>query len=252
VTSRASGERALIRPAAGSPQAAGAAAFFDVDGTLVGATIATYYIYLATRGRSALRRTLWLAGSAPRAAYYLALDRMSRGAFNRAFYRNYRGWRAAEVRALAGEVFATVVRPRLHPAGVARVAAHRAAGERVVLVSGSLDFIVAPLADVLGVAREDALCVALAERDGICTGELTGPPLSSEAKAAAVRAFAGRHGIDLARSHAYGDAAADLPMLATVGHPVAVNPDRALRRTAVAAGWPIVAWAPAPSPGGGS
>ena len=217
-----------------------AAAFFDVDGTIVRASIALYYVYFATRGFSPLRRVAWLARSLHKILYYPVLDRLSRGRFNQVFYRNYRGMDAGRLRALSRELFESVVRPRIYPGAVARLLEHGAAGERPVLVTGSIDFVVAPLAAFLGVG--DTLAVALEERDGRFTGELTTPPISEDEKARVVQAFAAERGIDLAQSHAYGDSSADLPMLRCVGHPAAVNPDRKLRRIAESEGWPIESW----------
>jgi HAD superfamily hydrolase (TIGR01490 family) len=223
------------------------AAFFDVDGTIVKANIASYYIYFATRDRSPLARALWFAGSLPKALYYPLLDRLGRGRFNQVFYRNYRGMDAGRLRALSQENFETVIRPRICPGALARIEKHRAAGEVPVLVTGSLDFIVAPLAEFLEVG--ETLTAALEQRNGQFTGELTTPPIGEEEKARVVRVFAAERGIDLERSYAYGDSIADLPMLRITGHPVAVNPDRKLRRVAEREGWPIEHWSPAGSGG---
>lgn len=222
---------------------AASAAFFDVDGTLMRTNITHYYVHIATRGFSPLRRFLWMLGVGPQAIHYLLLDLVNRGAFNRVFYRNYRGLEAARVRALADEVFATVMQPRLYPAARAAIAAHRTRGERIVLVTGSIDFLIAPLARHLGVTGADTLAVTLAEENGRFTGELTGPPLSDEEKARAVRAYAAREGVDLAAATAYGDSGADLPMLAAVGHAVVVNPKPRLARLARDRGWRIESWA---------
>jgi HAD superfamily hydrolase (TIGR01490 family) len=219
------------------------AAFFDVDGTIMRTNITQYYVHIATRGFSPLRRLAWTLAAGPKAVHYLLLDKLNRGAFNRAFYRNYRGLAAVPVRALADEIFATVMRPRIYPAALAAIAAHRDRGERPVLVTGSIDFLIAPLARHLGVRTEDTIAVTLVEENGCFTGELTGPPLSEEEKARAVRAYAAREGIDLGAASAYGDSGADLPMLATVGHPIVINPNLRLARLARARGWRVETWA---------
>ena len=77
-------------------------------------------------------------------------------------------------------------------------------------------------------------------RDGVYTGRPAGPFTYREGKAEAIRELAAREGIDLAESYAYSDSESDLPMLRAVGHPVAVNPDRALERVARAEGWRIM------------
>ncbi|MBI4553869.1 MAG: HAD family hydrolase [Candidatus Latescibacteria bacterium] len=216
------------------------AAFFDVDGTLVDATIVHYYAYFATRALSPLRRRLWLAGFIPKILYYIFLDRVSRSAFNRIFYQNYAGMDARQVRVWSQAHFEDVIRPRLYPDAITRVAQHRDRGERVVLVTGSLDFIMQPVAEFL---QADALlAVQMTEQDGRLTGHLTGPPIGDEEKAHVIRAFADTHHLDLARSFAYGDSRADIPMLRCVGHPVVINPKRLLRRVAEENGWGIENW----------
>ena len=84
-----------------------------------------------------------------------------------------------------------------------------------------------------------ALGTVAEHQGGYYTGRLVGDMLHGEAKAVAVRAMAAQGGYDLERSFAYGDSMNDGPMLSTVGHPCAINPDWRLRRHARAKGWPI-------------
>jgi phosphoserine phosphatase len=84
-----------------------------------------------------------------------------------------------------------------------------------------------------------ALGTVAETRDGVYTGRLVGNLLHGEAKAEAIRALAQREGLDLSRCHAYSDSINDLPMLTSVGHPNAVNPDSDLRAHAKQHGWPI-------------
>jgi len=109
-----------------------------------------------------------------------------------------------------------------------------------VLVTGALDFVMQPLAEFM--RADDLLAIQLVERDGIFTGELSSPPIADEHKAALIREYAQRYGIDLTRSFAYGNSLGDAPMLECVGHPVAVNPDKRLRRSATERGWRVVEW----------
>lgn len=216
------------------------AAFFDVDGTILKATIVHYYVYFATQGRSAFGRGLFWVRFIPQILSFLILDKISRSAFNRVFYRRYRGMEASRLKGLAQGLLDGEMRPRLFPDAVARIAQHRARGERVVLVTGSLDFIVAPLARMLDV--EGVIVARMTEEDGRLTGELAGPPIGDEEKARLVRAYAEAHGIELTESFAYGDSSADLPMLRCAGHPVAVNPGRRLKKVAKENGWEVVEW----------
>jgi len=115
---------------------------------------------------------------------------------------------------------------------------HRAAGRRVYLVSASPEEIVAPLAQHLGL---DGIIAsrALLDDEGRYTGEVAFY-CYGEHKVEAIEQLAAREHIDLTQSFAYSDSATDSPMLRSVGHPIAVNPDRGLTRVALAEGWPIV------------
>ena len=77
-------------------------------------------------------------------------------------------------------------------------------------------------------------------KDGVYTGRSAGPFTYREGKATAIRELAAERGIDLSESYAYSDSESDLPMMRTVGHPVAVNPDGALERVAREEGWRIM------------
>ncbi len=217
-----------------------AAAFFDVDGTLTDTTIVAPLGWYQ-RAHLPLPLFCWRAFLLlPKAPYYLWIDRRSRARFNVAFYRRYAGLPIADLRDWHRRTFADNLQKRIYPAALECLRGHQRRGDRVVLVTGGLDFVMQPLADYLGA---DALLAArLEERDGVCTGSLVGPPVADARKAELVREWAGRAGVDLGRSAAYGNSVGDLPMLECVGRPVAVNPDGRLRRLAAARGWETVRW----------
>ena len=217
-----------------------AAAFFDVDGTLVQSTIVHYYMYFRTRRMAPLIARLWRVVFLFKCGYYLLLDKISRSRLNIVFYRSYNGLPVEEIKAQVQDCYHEVIEPRRFEQAAVCLREHREAGHDIVLVSGSIDFIIGPLARELGV--ESVLAPALLEVDGRFTGELDGPPIGEQEKARCVRNFAEARGIDLSRSHAYGDSIADLPMLEVVGFPHAVNPDSALATIAKARGWPIHRW----------
>ena len=216
------------------------AAFFDVDGTLVDSDIVRYGVEIRTAAMSRPRRALWIAGFLPRLPYYLALDRKSRAAFQRAFYRVYRGLAPNDLEERSRALFHHHVEPRLFPAGLSRLADHRRRGHRVVLVGGSVEAIVRPLAERLEV--KDVLAPRLEVTGGRLTGRLDRPPLAGDRKADAVREFARGNGIDLEASFAYADSLDDMPMLEVVGRPAAVNPDARLLETALERGWDVYRW----------
>jgi phosphoserine phosphatase len=107
-----------------------------------------------------------------------------------------------------------------------------------VIVSTSGAEVVEPVGELLGADRVVATRMVVGD-DGCFTGEVEyyayGPT-----KAEAIRELAASEGYALERSYAYSDSATDLPMLQAVGYPHAVNPDRALRREALARGWPVL------------
>lgn len=216
------------------------AAFFDLDGTLLKSNVVDYYIYLASQGLSAVQRWGLILQLLMKAPYYLLLDRWSRDRFNRTFYRNYRGMLVEQCQEWSRSQFVDKLRPALFPAGLACIAQHQAAGRQVILVTGSLDFIVAPLAEFIGT---DAMLVASLEvEQGRFTGEMLSQPVAGDEKARMMQALAQEREIDLTASYAYADSVADLPMLQAVGHPVVVNPDSRLERVAQQLGWAIAEW----------
>jgi alcohol-forming fatty acyl-CoA reductase len=214
------------------------AAIFDVDGTLVGSNVVSYYAWLKMREIPAVARPLWIAAFLPKIPYYWALDKVSRAHFNRAFYKNYAGWRPARARHLGQESFAGFTLSRIYPGALACLREHKAAGHRVVLLSGALDFLLDPLKDL----ADDVLSASLAQEDGVYTGELAGAPVAGEARARMLASYARKRGVDLNRSYAYADSISDLPMLEAVGNPVAVNPDRRLAAAAKDRGWQVRRW----------
>lgn len=218
-----------------------AAAFFDVDGTLVGRHIVHQYLFIRRRMLPALIRPLWTGAFCLfKGPYYKWVDTISRTRLNILFYRNYAGLSVDAVRASVPSCFEQLLRPHVFIEGPACIAEHRQAGRRIVLVTGSLDFIIEPLARYLG--ADAVLAPKLIERDGRFTGELAGPPVGHEEKARRIREYAEAEKLDLSASFAYGDSIADLPMLQQVGNPVTVNPDRPLSGTARKLGWPTFHW----------
>ena len=214
-------------------------AVFDVEGTIVASNVLESYLWLRLSEIDAvpsrLREVASLTSKLPR---LLGAERRDRGEFLRFFYRMYEGVAPEDVRALADEVMSDMLLRRLAPGAVRRIREHRAAGHRVVLVTGSLDFIVRPLVPL----ADEVVAARLAVRDGVFNGDLIQPPLTGEARASWMRGYARSVGADLATCYAYADSMSDLPMLEAAGKPVAVNPDVALTRIARKRGWPIEEW----------
>jgi fatty acyl-CoA reductase len=218
-------------------------AVFDVDGTLVQTNVIEYFLWMRLRDQPLDAWPRFLAAMASRAPRWLYLERRSRAEFQRAFYREYDGLDLERMRQLGREALEAITLRRVFPEGLRRIRAHKRAGHRVLLLTGALDVVVEPLAELLEV---DLDCARLLVRDGRLTGDLESPPAAGEARATLLQAYADRHGLDLGASFAYADAISDLPMLETVGLPVVVNPDARLSQVADQRGWRVERWEMAP------
>jgi HAD superfamily hydrolase (TIGR01490 family) len=231
------------------PSAAGtAAAIFDVDGTLCATRSTTSLVWLRQRQSSPWQHRRWLASLAWRAPLVWAADRFSRDAADRLVYAQFAGLSGRRLQDDAERCCETVLLPSCFPAALVEIAAHRQAKRRLILVSGGLEVVLAPLARALGAEQLAQRLVADGDRmTGVhrsyaVLDGLTHPANQSERKAAALRCYAKSEGVDLRASVAYGDSINDLGMLEAVGTPVAVNPDRALARIAAARGWDTRRW----------
>ena len=147
------------------------------------------------------------------------------------------GYTPDELRELVSEAMEPVLRPLVYAEPLRLVEEHHERGERVYIVSATLQEIVDAIAEDLGF--DGALGTICEVRDGRYTGRAL-RALHAEAKAEALREVAQDEGFDLAECTAYSDSHTDLPFLEAVGHPVAVNPDRALRKIADERSWPLL------------
>src|SRR5688500_3973821 len=147
------------------------------------------------------------------------------------------GWDVATVHEIVRETLHDIVEPMVYAEAADLIEEHRAAGREIVIVSSSGAEMVAPIGEMLGVDR--VVATRMVTVDGRYTREIDFYAYG-EGKAVAIREVAAESGYDLADCYAYSDSITDLPMLAAVGHPTAVNPDRALRRAAAEHGWPVL------------
>ena len=147
------------------------------------------------------------------------------------------GWDVDQVSAIVAETLHDIVDPLVFSEAAELIADHRLCGRDVVVVSASGEEIVAPIARALGATH--AMGTRMVVEDGKYTGAVEFY-CSGEAKAAAVCELAALEGYPLEHCYAYSGSITDLPMLQAVGHPSVVNPDRSLRREAVARDWPVL------------
>ncbi|KRV50508.1 haloacid dehalogenase [Wenjunlia vitaminophila] len=220
------------------PAGEGIAAVFDLDGTILASDIVESYLWarLASLPRGKWAPEFWdLLRDAPR---YLIAERRDRGDFARTFFRRYAGANVEELRRLVDEQLSDALLHRVMPEAVRRIRAHRAAGHRTILITGSVDLLVEPLRPLF----DHISACRLHTEDGVMTGFLETPPVVGEARAAWLRHHAQQHDLDLARSYAYADSYSDRPLLEAVGNPCAVNPDTRLFRHAKRRHWQISRW----------
>jgi HAD superfamily hydrolase (TIGR01490 family) len=150
------------------------------------------------------------------------------------------GFSVKEMQELVGDAMEPVLRPLVYDEPLHLVRRHREQGERVYIVSATLQEIVQHIADDLGF--DGAVGSTCEIVDGVYTGRSL-RAAHGEGKAQAIRELAASDSLDLGECTAYSDSHTDVPFLEAVGHPVAANPDRQLRRLARERGWPVVDFA---------
>jgi HAD superfamily hydrolase (TIGR01490 family) len=214
-----------------------AAAFFDLDKTII-ATSSTLAFGRPFYAGGLINRRVMLKAAYAQFVYLLAgadaeqMDRM-----REELTGLVTGWDAQQARDIVAEALHEVVQPLIYAEAAALIERHKAAGGDVVIVSSSGEEIVEPIGQLLGADAVIASRMVL-DGHGRYTGEI-GFYCYGEHKATAIRELAATRGWDLTSCYAYSDSITDVPLLSVVGHPTAVNPDRALRRHAAEQGWPI-------------
>lgn len=215
-----------------------AAAFYDLEGTLVSTNLVHTLGFYAKNQPS-------LAGTLKKSArtllsipVFAITDQYSRKVFNDLFFQSYKGQTEDRMRFFADQLFQTILKPAIFPGAYELIEKSRSLGLRQVVVTGALDLSVRPLMYHLGI--EEYVANHLEFVNGVATGRLLPPVLAAATKASWIRQFAEREGINLSESYAYSDSMSDLPMLSVVGHPAAVNPDMRLRQTALHHDWPVL------------
>jgi HAD superfamily hydrolase (TIGR01490 family) len=215
-----------------------AAAFYDLEGTLVSTNLVHTLGFYAKNQQSLLGSLKKSASTLLSLPLFAVTDQYSRKVFNDLFFKRYKGESEDRLRYFADELFEDVLKPAVFPGAFELIEKSRSLGLRQVVVTGALDFSVKPLMEYLGI--EDYAANHLEFVNGVATGRLLPPVLAASTKASWIRTFAEREGMSLSDSYAYSDSMSDLPMLSVVGHPAAVNPDMRLRQTALHHDWPIL------------
>jgi HAD superfamily hydrolase (TIGR01490 family) len=211
-------------------------AFFDLDKTVIAKASMAAFRRPLRRGGLLTRRLMVRVVVTHLIYLHLGADEERMARIRESALALTRGWDRDLVRRIVRDALLETIEPIIYREALELIQEHRTLGHRVYLVSASPEELVEPLAELLGA---DGAIASRAEVDeeGRYTGAMAfyaaGP-----GKAEAVEEVARRHHLDLGSSSAYSDSVTDLPMLEAVGHPVVVNPDRALAKVAKERGWP--------------
>src|SRR5512144_2450532 len=214
-----------------------AAAFFDLDGTLLTVNSATLWLRRERRmgrvtpwqvARAALMLGSYRVGILDMESALRAALRPIRGVAEDAIRNETRIWWNEDVRRFA----APGARPVL--------ARHRVAGDRLVLLTSSSRYAAEMAREEWGF--DDTLFQLYEVQGGCFTGSPLLPICYGTGKVEVAERWAREHGVDLAASSFYSDSSTDVPMLERVGHPFAVHPDPRLRWIARLRGWPVLDW----------
>lgn len=234
----ASAAVAEVESALAVPPDLSAAAFFDVDNTMMmGASIYHFARGLAARGLFTWRDLTAFGLQQIKFRVVGRENSQDMVAARETALAFVAGKRVEDIIGYGEQIYDDMMADRIWPGTRALAQIHLDAGQRVWLVTATPVELASIIAHRLGLTG--ALGTVAEVRDGQYTGRLVGEILHGPAKAEAIRALADREGLDLTRCTAYSDSANDLPMLGMVGRPVAVNPDSSLRTKARREGWEI-------------
>ena len=227
-------EQDLIAAVDDGPTGPGIGAFFDFDGTLIdGYSLSAF----ARHHLRSLQVTPADLGRMLLTGIRGVTSEEDFEQFTLLSMHTWAGRNEDELAELGERLFVQGISGSLYPEAWRLVEAHQRAGHTVVLASSATRFQVEPTARAMGVSHILVSPVEIV--NGICTGRPGGPLLWRAGKAAAVRAFAAEHGVDLPQSYAYSNGDEDVPFLRTAGRSRAINPGRHLAEAARHYGWPV-------------
>lgn len=222
----------------GRGKAAPGAAFYDLDGTLADLNLVHAALFILANLGEWHRRIGSIAGLAASAPRLVLAERKDRRLLNQVLFECLKGVSVDRLVELGQEYCDRVLVKHLYPSAIELVEANRKIGLEPVLVTGSPDFIVAPLCRELQI--KDFAANRLVISHARATGRLAQPIMAGDEKAHWCEAFAAQHNLDLRKCWGYADSYYDMPFLVALGHPVAVNPDSKLRAAAMSRQWPIL------------
>ncbi|HSU24451.1 MAG TPA: HAD family hydrolase, partial [Pyrinomonadaceae bacterium] len=192
-----------------------AAAFYDLEGTLVSTNLVHTLAFYAKRQQGLWQTAKASVGTLAKLPFFGITDLYSRNVFNEVFFRSYEGFSQDRLRFFSDELFEEVLRPAIFDGTPELIAQGKKIGQRQVVLTGALDFTIDRLMNYLGI--DDCVANRLEFVNGYATGRVLPPVMASATKAKWIREYAEREGLNLSESYAYSDSISDLPMLSIVG-----------------------------------
>ena len=214
-----------------------AAAFFDVDNTILRGSSSFLFGKSAFERKFFSRKDFWRFAWHQFVFIWKGENNTKLSALKDRALSLVEGQRVSDLQELVDEVYEKHIKLKLWPETVRLAKDHIKQGREVWLVTAAPQELGDVIAHELGLTG--AIGTKVERKNGILTGKLVGKPIHGAEKRKALKALAKDRNLSLKRSYAYSDSQNDLPMLTAVGHPVAVNPDKILTRYAKAADWPI-------------
>jgi HAD superfamily hydrolase (TIGR01490 family) len=215
-----------------------AAAFYDLEGTLVSTNLVHTLGFYAKKQAGIIPTLKKSALTLAKLPFFAATDIYSRNVFNEVFFKSYKGESHDRLRFFADELFEKTLKPAIYEGTFDLIKQSKKNGHKQVVLTGALDFSIEKLMDYLGI--DDFVANRLEFVNGYATGRVLPPVMASATKAAWIREYAEKNNISLSDSYAYTDSISDLPMLSIVGHPAAINPDFRLKQVALQHNWAIL------------
>jgi len=214
-----------------------AAAFFDVDNTVLRGSSSFLFGKSAFERKFFSRKDFWRFAWAQFRFIWKGENNNKLASLKDRALSLVEGHRVRDLEELVDEVYDRHIKLKLWPETVRLAKDHIAEGREVWLVTAAPQELGDVISKRLGLTG--AIGTKVERKNGILTGNLVGKPVHGPAKKTAIKNLAKSRHLSLRKSFAYSDSHNDLPMLTAVGHPVAVNPDKILTRYAKAADWPI-------------
>jgi HAD superfamily hydrolase (TIGR01490 family) len=212
-------------------------AFFDLDHTLLDGANGNLVVIYMVKKRLLGMEAIW---KAIKFTVLYRLNRLPKEEVYRWTFQECGKYPIDELIRMLDEAYEMCVMPRLFREGAECVAEHRSRGHHTVIATAAGEFMSEKVRVQLG--ADGKIAAKAPVRDGYLTDELERPLPYGEGKEELARAYAEGMGVDLADCYFYSDSVADLPLLMAVGNPVAVNPQKGLKKVAEEKGWPVFCW----------